>query len=91
MDIARLHYMIDQIARNMAARGHDLAVAATADHVAAFWEPRMKAALFASDRSALSAIARDAVEWLERDANPPAQSPATEFNAVDEIGHSDAG
>ena len=91
MDIARLHYMIEQIARNMAARGHDRAVAATADHVAAFWEPRMKAAMFASDLSGLSPIARDAVERLERDANPPPQSPATEFNAVDEIGHSDAG
>ncbi|MGX7926364.1 formate dehydrogenase subunit delta [Tsuneonella sp. HG094] len=91
MDIARLHYMIDQIARNMESRGHDRAVAATADHIAAFWEPRMKAALFASDLSGLSPIARGAVVRLERGATPPPQSSATEFNTVDEIGHSDAG
>jgi len=91
MEAARLRHMIDQIARNLEARGHAAAVRATADHIAAFWDPRMKAAILADDRSLLSAIAAEAVDLLARGRVPPPQSGATEFNAVDEIGHSDAG
>lgn len=83
--------MADQIARNFAVHGHAAAVAATADHIATFWDPRMKAAIFADDRSALSPIARDAVALLAEGRVPPPQTRATEFNAVDEAGHSDAG
>ena len=64
MDLTRLHYMIDQIARNFAAIGHDEAVAATADHIVKFWDPRMKAAIIADERAALSPIAREAVALL---------------------------
>ena len=91
MDIARLRYMADQIARNFAAIGHDNAVAATADHLVRFWDPRMKAAIVADDPQALSPIARGAVALLARGAAPAPQTRATEFNAVDESGHSDAG
>lgn len=65
MDIARLRYMADQIARNLAAEGHDEAIAATADHIAKFWDPRMKAAIFASDPTELSEIAREAIARLK--------------------------
>jgi len=91
MELARLRYMIDQIARNFAALGHDDAVAATADHVVKFWDPRMKAALFADDPAALSPLARDAVALLAKGIEPLPQTRATVFNAVDGRGHSDAG
>lgn len=34
MDACRLRQMVDQIARNLAAQGEDLAAVATADHIA---------------------------------------------------------
>lgn len=91
MDAVRLRYMLDQIARNLAARGHEAAVRGTADHVATFWDPRMKEAILADDRALLSSIAAEAVDLLARGRNLQPQSQATEFNAIDETGHSDAG
>ena len=86
MDIGHLSLMVDQIARNFAVQGHDKAVAATADHIVRFWDPRMKAAILA-DPGALSPIARGAIDLLARGVEPPPQSHATEF----ETGASDAG
>ena len=60
----RLRYMADQIARNFAVRGEAEAIAATAEHIALFWDPRMKAAILADDRSRLSPIAAAAVARL---------------------------
>ena len=91
MDLNRLHHMIDQIALNFAAIGNDNAVAATADHIVKFWDPRMKVALLAGDASALSPIARGAVALLAKGVEPPPQTRATVFNVADESGHSDAG
>lgn len=64
MDIVRLRYMADQIARNFMALGEDRAVASTAEHIAKFWDPRMKAQLLADDRSALTPLVARAVEQL---------------------------
>jgi formate dehydrogenase subunit delta len=64
MDIERLRYMAEQIARNFAAQGEDAAIAATADHLAKFWDPRMRAQLLADDRAALSPVVAAAVEQL---------------------------
>lgn len=64
MDAGRLRQMADQIARNLAVRGEEAAAAATADHIARFWDPRMRAAIIADDRSVLSPIARKAVDLL---------------------------
>jgi formate dehydrogenase subunit delta len=89
--IDTLRRMANDIARNLAAMGHDKAVLATADHIDHFWDPRMKAAIFAADLAPLSPIARGAVEHLAGGAHPDSQTRATEFNTVDEIGHSDAG
>lgn len=61
----RLRYMADQIARNIEAAGHEVAVEATATHIRKFWDPRMKAMIFADDLSALSPIAREAVERVK--------------------------
>ncbi len=74
MDIAQLHYMANQIARNLAAGGEDAAIIATAQHIIDFWDPRMKAAILASDQAALSPISRAAVArlapLLPRDERP---------------------
>ncbi len=60
----RLRYMADQIARNFAAMGEDEAIAATAEHIALFWDPRMKAAILADDPAHLSPIAAAAIARL---------------------------
>ncbi len=64
MDVKPLRHMVDQIARNFAVQGEEAAIAATAEHIQLFWDPRMKAAILADDRAALSPIAREAVERL---------------------------
>lgn len=64
MDTARLTYMANQIARNLAAQGEDAAIAATAQHIRDFWDPRMKAAIIAVDHVTLEPIARAAIERL---------------------------
>ena len=64
MKIARLRYMANQIARNFAAQGEEAAIAATAAHLLAYWDPRMKAAILADDPGALGPIARAAVDRL---------------------------
>jgi formate dehydrogenase subunit delta len=64
MEIGRLRYMADQIARNFAARGEAEAVAATAEHIRLFWDPRMRAAILADDRAALSPVVAAALEQL---------------------------
>lgn len=71
MDASRLRQMADQIARNLAVRGEDAAAAATADHITRFWDPRMRAAILADDRAALSPIARRAVDLLAAQAVQP--------------------
>lgn len=64
MDLARLTYMANQIARNFAMQGEDEAATATFQHLKDFWDPRMKAAILAGDRSGLDPIARIAVDRL---------------------------
>ncbi|QEA17046.1 formate dehydrogenase subunit delta [Novosphingobium ginsenosidimutans] len=56
--------MANQIARNLAAQGEDAAIAATAQHIRDFWDPRMKAAIIAVDPAPLEPIARAAIERL---------------------------
>jgi formate dehydrogenase subunit delta len=64
MDVSRLRTMANQIARNLAMEGEDAAIAATAEHIRLYWDPRMKAAILADDRAALSPIAAAAVARL---------------------------
>lgn len=93
-NLDRLAYMANQIARNFAVAGADAAARATADHIASFWDARMKrqaSEMICQDRSALGPIAAAAIRML-RDAGAPAHhSRATEFSAVDEEGNADAG
>ena len=90
----RLIYMVNQIARNFEAIGHDHAVAATLDHILAYWEPRMKAriaALADQQPGALTLIGAAAIERLRAGVEPAPQTPATRFAAADQHGGSDAG
>jgi formate dehydrogenase subunit delta len=64
MDLERLTYMANQIARNFAAQGEQEAVQATLQHLKDYWDPRMKAAILAGDRGGLDPITRAAVEHL---------------------------
>lgn len=89
--LPRLRYMVDQIARNFLALGHQEAVLATADHIEMFWDPRMKKMIFADDRSQLGPVASAAIDYLAEGKHPEHQTRATEFNKADEVGHSDAG
>lgn len=66
MEIPALIRMANDIARNLAAQGEERAIAATAQHITDFWDPRMTAAIFKADRAGLSAIAAAAVERLAR-------------------------
>jgi len=91
MDIVKLRRMADQIGINYAAIGHDNAVLATADHIRKFWDPRMKATIFADDPAALNDIARRAIAVLASGVTPTPQSGGTDFNSVNEVGHNDAG
>jgi len=64
MDTAPLIHMANQIARNLAAQGEAAAIEQTAQHLIAFWDPRMKAGILGADHNQLSPIARAAVERL---------------------------
>jgi formate dehydrogenase subunit delta len=68
MDIGKLSRMANQIAANFAAQGEDKAVAETALHIWKFWDPRMKAAIYADDLGDLSPIARAAILKLKAEA-----------------------
>jgi formate dehydrogenase subunit delta len=88
--LERLIYMANQIARNFATQSVDDAPLAVADHIAMFWDPRMKALIFDhldAGGEGLSSIARSAVMSLRVSGAPPSQTRATKFEA----GHSDAG
>jgi formate dehydrogenase subunit delta len=93
----RLVYMANQIAVNFAVSGSEAAAAATADHIASFWDPRMKQRILAHlDREACSAIilnpiARRAIEMLAAGGRPMHQTLATTFAGADQVGGSDAG
>src|SRR3984957_8101577 len=43
----RLIYMANQIGKFFQSQGHDKAVPGIADHIRKFWDPRMRAAIFA--------------------------------------------
>ena len=64
MNLDHLIYMADQIARNFAVQGEEEAIAATAQHIRDFWDPRMKAAILAADRNAFSPIVGAAIARL---------------------------
>jgi formate dehydrogenase subunit delta len=71
--IDKLVMMANQIARNLATQGESKAVTATADHIARFWDPRMRAAIIAHAAKGgedLSPTARAAVLSLPSPTTP---------------------
>lgn len=60
----RLVRMANQIAANLAAQGEEVAIRETAEHIARFWDPRMKTGILAADPAQLSAIAAAAIRQL---------------------------
>jgi len=67
MDLNTLSRMANQIARAFETQGHDAAVAATAEHIMKFWDPRMKAGMLGGDRSPLTPIAAEAMQRVEKE------------------------
>jgi formate dehydrogenase subunit delta len=43
----KLVYMANQIGKFFASQGHDEAATGTADHIRKFWDPRMRAQIYA--------------------------------------------
>jgi formate dehydrogenase subunit delta len=81
----KLVYMANQIGKFFASQGQERAVTGTADHIKKFWDPRMRAAIFAhlNDGGAgLDPIVRTALEQLAR-----AKTGATEHTAHNEKRH----
>ncbi len=63
MSPEKLIYMANQIARSFQLRAYDAAVAATADHISNFWDPRMRSQLFDlldANPSQFNSIVKDA-------------------------------
>ena len=63
----KLIYMANQIGKFFVTQGPEQAVAGTADHIKKFWDPRMRAAIFAhleTGGAGLDPFVREAVEQL---------------------------
>jgi formate dehydrogenase subunit delta len=63
----KLVYMANQIGKFFAGQGPELAVSGTAEHIKKFWDPRMRAAIFAyleDGGASLDANVRQAIERL---------------------------
>jgi formate dehydrogenase subunit delta len=63
----RLVYMANQIATNLAT--DDDPVAAIADHIHLFWDPRMKKMIFENGSKGLSSSAAAAIQQLAETQN----------------------
>ena len=68
----KLVMMANQIARNLAVQGEEDAVAATADHIRRFWDPRMRAAIvgYLEGGGTLEPLAEAAVRRLAGAGKP---------------------
>ena len=65
----RLVYMANQIAKFFASQKHDAALAGMTDHIAKFWDPRMRQhirAHLAAGGAGLEPLAREAIAALVR-------------------------
>jgi formate dehydrogenase subunit delta len=63
----KLAYMANQIGKFFAHQKHDVAVAAIADHLEKFWDPRMRGTILSqydTVRDRLDPLVREAVEQL---------------------------
>jgi len=83
MSLDKLVYMANQISKFFASQGPEQAAAGTADHISKFWDPRMRAQIFAhleAGGKGLDPVARAAIESLAKQSqarqNPAQQSLA---------------
>ncbi len=65
--VERLVYMANQIAANLAT--DEDAVAAVANHIQQFWDPRMKKIIYSYSGDGLSQIAAHAIRRLAENQN----------------------
>ena len=64
----KLIYMANQIGKFFASQGPEKAIAGTAEHIKKFWDPRMRAAIFAhldAGGAGLEPSVRTAIEHLK--------------------------
>ena len=79
--LERLIYMVNQIARNLATQAQDDPEIAVADHVAAFWDPRMRSMIdahWAAGGMGLDPIALAAIAHLHNVGEPALHTRATD-------------
>ena len=62
----KLIYMANQIGKFFASQGPDRAVAGTAEHIKKFWDPRMRAAIFAHLKEGGAGLAPNVRAALEK-------------------------
>ena len=65
----KLAYMANQIGKFFAHRKHDVAVAAIADHLEKFWDPRMRGTILSqydTVRDRLDPLVREAIAQLRK-------------------------
>jgi formate dehydrogenase subunit delta len=65
----RLIYMANQISKFFASQKHDAAVKGMTDHIAKFWDPRMRGHIRAhleAGGAGLEPLAREAIAGLKR-------------------------
>ena len=65
----RLVIMVNQIARFFASQKHDAAVAGAAEHIAKYWDPRMRSRIrmhLADGGAGLDPLAKEAIGRLTR-------------------------
>ena len=82
----KLVYMANQIARNFEAMGDEAAAVATADHMIAYWDPRMKEQIALCERSnpsGLSLIAGAALKTMAARKSTAASRPLPDLGASD--------
>jgi formate dehydrogenase subunit delta len=72
----KLVYMANQIGKFFASQGTEQAVTGTAEHIKKFWDPRMRAAIFAhlaQGGAGLDPNVRAALEKLQAATKPQTQ------------------
>jgi len=66
MSLDKLVYMANQIGKFFASQGHDSASSGTADHIKKFWDPRMRAQIFAHLEAGGAGLDPDVRQAIER-------------------------
>ncbi|HEY1735296.1 MAG TPA: formate dehydrogenase subunit delta [Methylovirgula sp.] len=83
--VDRLVYMANQIESFFKTTGHDKAILGIADHIAKFWDPRMRKRIYAhldAGGKGLHPLTREALETLR--AKDPITKEASNGNVVDQ-------